>query len=264
LALAVVVAVAAGAWMASIAWGRRPESGPVRYTITMDEYRFAPAAVTWPAGETVTLTVVNDSGATPGKAHEIMFGTDPWVEQGPFGPLQGDGFLNDFLAGSLQIDAAHGVSMLMLRQLELTGNADALLVPAMGGMGDTPGLSGMEAGNASGAAGMGAMDMADGDADMADGSDMAGGGDMAGDGMAGMEVDMYLSKDLEGQVEPEMEDMRGNFMLVLEPGGSFTMTFQVPEEPGTFAFGCFQETGEHFLNGMRGTITVRPRTGASL
>lgn len=339
IVFALVIAVLAMAWLTAVAWLRQPRAGPLLYTVSMDEYRFTPSALTWRAGDTVTLTVVNDSGATPGKPHEIMFGTGPYVEQGPFGPQQGDGFVHDFLAGSLQVDAAQGVSMLMLRGLDLTGDASTLLVPAMGGMpgmgsagsggagGGMGGMDGMAGGGGGSegagtapaetsrmdmtsqaadgeqrsAAASGAMAMADAPsasgpgnegvgvmemdgarnpgttggesaaAGTADAMSMdAGAGASAGMGNAGADgksgmgaMDMYISKDLEGQVEPEMEEMSGNFMLVLEPGGSFTMTFTVPDEPGTWTYGCFQQTGEHFLNGMRGTITVLPASGGS-
>lgn len=315
---------------------RRPAEGPTQFTFRMGEYDFAPDNVRWRAGETVTLTVVNDSAAVPGKPHEIMFGNDPWVEPGPFGPRQRDGFLTDFLAGPLRVDAAQGVSMLMVGGLSLTGDADALLAPAMGGMsgasGDAMG-DGMSASAMSGAGASGdtlsgesmsgagttgdamtgdamtgdamtgdgatTVDMAGADVAGAPGADAAsaggmasaemdaggldpgsmgvdasaapgpgmdsagadaGGMDMGGMDMGGMQ--MYLSEDMVGKVEPETEEMKGNFMLVLQPGGSFTMTFTVPDKPGSWTFGCFQQSGEHFLNGMRGTITVLPAAGA--
>jgi plastocyanin len=58
--------------------------------------------------------------------------------------------------------------------------------------------------------------------------------------------------DMSGQ---EMR-MGMDFMAVVEPGGSLTVSFQVPDRPGDWEFGCFQQDGQHYLNGMRGVLTV--------
>lgn len=46
------------------------------------------------------------------------------------------------------------------------------------------------------------------------------------------------------------------FMLMLEPGGRTTIRFVVPNKPGRWQFGCFQQSGQHYSNGMRGWVTV--------
>lgn len=59
----------------------------------------------------------------------------------------------------------------------------------------------------------------------------------------------------------KMEKMTG-FMPLL--GGSklnggpsrLTFSFVVPDRTGTWTFGCFQQSGQHFANGMKGTIEV--------
>lgn len=56
--------------------------------------------------------------------------------------------------------------------------------------------------------------------------------------------------------EMEMRgDMRG-FMPLVGPRGSLTFSFIVPDKPGEWTYGCFQQTGQHFLNGMKGTVTI--------
>jgi hypothetical protein len=82
-----------------------------------------------------------------------------------------------------------------------------------------------------------------------------GGMQMGEDQMGGMQMG-----------EGEMGGMRmggaaaehgGNgFMLMLEPGGSVTISFVVPNKPGRWEFACFQQTGQHYLNGMRGWVTI--------
>lgn len=57
----------------------------------------------------------------------------------------------------------------------------------------------------------------------------------------------------------EMEEMTG-FMPVIGAQGRLTFSFIVPDKPGEWIYGCFQQDGQHFLNGMRGTITILPKT----
>ena len=62
--------------------------------------------------------------------------------------------------------------------------------------------------------------------------------------------------------EMEMDrarDMR-EFMPLVGPRGSFTFSFTVPDKPGEWIYGCFQQTGQHFLNGMKGTVTIIPKS----
>ena len=50
-----------------------------------------------------------------------------------------------------------------------------------------------------------------------------------------------------------------DFMAVVSPRGSLTFRFQVPDRPGEWEFGCFAQDGQHYLNGMRGVVTVAAR-----
>lgn len=52
-----------------------------------------------------------------------------------------------------------------------------------------------------------------------------------------------------------MDEMTG-FMPVVGPKGTLTFSFVVPDKPGEWTYGCFQQDGQHFRNGMKGTITV--------
>lgn len=47
-----------------------------------------------------------------------------------------------------------------------------------------------------------------------------------------------------------------SFGIVLMGGGSVTIDFTVPDKPGTWQYACFEQSGEHYINGMRGTVTV--------
>jgi plastocyanin len=55
-----------------------------------------------------------------------------------------------------------------------------------------------------------------------------------------------------------MDEMTG-FMPVVGPKGTLTFSFVVPDKPGEWTYGCFQQDGQHFRNGMKGTITIVPR-----
>jgi plastocyanin len=56
-----------------------------------------------------------------------------------------------------------------------------------------------------------------------------------------------------------MEEMTG-FMPLLGPHATLTFSFVVPDRPGKWVYGCFEQSGQHFLNGMKGTITVLPKS----
>lgn len=61
--------------------------------------------------------------------------------------------------------------------------------------------------------------------------------------------------DMAGQtMRPGMD-----FMAVVAPRGSLTFRFQVPDRPGDWEFGCFAQDGQHYLNGMKGIVTVASR-----
>jgi plastocyanin len=191
--LAAAAGVALLALAASALWAaaRTPVLGPNEYQIVMDDYSYSPNRLSWSPGETVTLTIVNRSSSRPGAPHEIMFGRVPLREPGPFGPIQGDGFEDQFLDGAtVELLAGNGVSMVMAETAGLTG------VDPMSLMG--PGM------------------------------------DMTGPAMR----------------------MGMDFMAVVDPGGSLRLSFTVPDRPGDWEFGCFQQDGQHYLNGMKGVLTV--------
>lgn len=191
LALAALIAALALGGSAVWAAGRGPVERPGEATIVMGDYAFSPNRLTWRAGETVTLTIVNGSSAQPGTPHEIMFGRRPLREEGALGPVQGDGFEEQLLDGAtVEVLAGERVTMVMAETARLTGVDPMALMP--------PGMD-----------------------------------------MAGMEM------------RPGMD-----FMAVVGAVGSLTIRFVVPDRPGDWEFGCFQQDGQHYLNGMRGIVTV--------
>lgn len=64
--------------------------------------------------------------------------------------------------------------------------------------------------------------------------------------------------DMPGMDMSQMAEHGGapQFMLLLDPGGRATIRFVVPNKPGRWELGCFQQTGQHYLNGMHGEVTV--------
>lgn len=194
------LAAAAGIAVLALAglglWSAAPATsvGSGEYQIVMDDYSFSPGRLTWRAGDTVTVTVLNRSSSRPGVAHEIMFGRRPLREEGILGPVQGDGFEEQLLDGAnVELLAGDGVTMIMAETARLTGVDPMSLMPP----------------------------------------DM----DMAGQAM-----------------RPGMD-----FMAVVNARGSLTIRFQVPDRPGQWEFGCFQQDGQHYLNGMKGVVEVVSR-----
>lgn len=75
--------------------------------------------------------------------------------------------------------------------------------------------------------------------------------DMPGMQMGGGSGGMQMG----GMPGMQMEGDQG-FMLMLEPGGSVTISFVVPAKRGRWEFGCFQQSGQHYTNGMKGAVAV--------
>ena len=48
----------------------------------------------------------------------------------------------------------------------------------------------------------------------------------------------------------------GDFSPTLKPGGSLSLSFQVPDKPGIWDFGCFVQQYIHYRTGMRGVIKI--------
>ncbi len=208
--LFISLAVAALVISGVIVWNvvRQPPEGPTSYTISMTDYQFSPAQMTWRAGQKVAITLINESQSKPGKPHEFMVGRDPNVMNTVFGPLQGDGFAaSPFTGVTVDLLSGRGLTRLDQGSSKFVGlDPGKLLVPGAGGMQGMPGTSGM------------------------------GGGQGQGQGTGGMQM--------------------AGFMPVLAAGGQLTFSFTVPGKPGQWTYGCFQQSGQHFLNGMQGTVTI--------
>jgi len=75
-----------------------------------------------------------------------------------------------------------------------------------------------------------------------------------GSELSGVDPASLLAPGSGGQMPPRMDQ----FMGVLPPAASLTFSFVVPDRPGEWEFGCFAQDGQHYLNGMRGTVTIVP------
>lgn len=82
---------------------------------------------------------------------------------------------------------------------------------------------------------------------------LAGAGASEGEAMPGMEMEGSAPMEGMGSMGDAAER---NFMLMLGAGGSATISFVVPDRPGRWEIACFAQSGQHYLNGMRGTIVV--------
>lgn len=187
---AVLLAVLAAIY----AWTSAARASAVQghhYYIHMTDYAFSPAHMTWIVGEKVTVTLINDSGSHPPKAHEWMLGQHPNTEEGAFGQKVAEGFQNPFFKGvTINIDGGGGLQMMGAGPAKFSGKKPMTL----------------------------------------------------------------LTKKARNSMN--MEKMAG-FMPLLGGKGRVTFSFTVPDKPGTWTYGCFQQSGQHFLNGMRGTVDVR-------
>lgn len=80
---------------------------------------------------------------------------------------------------------------------------------------------------------------------------------MGGDAkLTGLSPKQVMQPGLTGPMEATT-----GFMPVLGTRKAhLTFSFVVPDKPGKWTYGCFQQSGEHYLNGMKGTITIRPKS----
>jgi hypothetical protein len=80
--------------------------------------------------------------------------------------------------------------------------------------------------------------------------------------MAGMEHDMVETSF--GALQRPLMDAHAGMMVMFDPttipsNEVTTITFTVPENKvGEWELGCFQEQGQHYDDGMRGTLIVEP------
>ncbi|HEX6335938.1 MAG TPA: hypothetical protein VFZ85_03225 [Jiangellaceae bacterium] len=256
---------------ASWSWVAADEDPPYAqgsgaYVIRMSDYAFEPSDMEWRVGERVSLTFINDTVARPGRRHEFMMGRNPSHEETPFGTHYTGGFEEDFFAGlSVELSNSEAVSMVMPSESELTG-------PDAGGpfVMEDMAMDEMDMG------GEGAMDdeAMDDEAMGQDDEHATNQDPMDGDAMEGDAMDMDGDHAEEGDAHTEegdahadevMQDIGGpegghaddhGFMIELDPTGATTISFVVPDKPGTWEYGCFAETGQHYANGMRGTVTI--------
>ncbi|MGD2100939.1 MAG: cupredoxin domain-containing protein [Acidimicrobiia bacterium] len=70
-------------------------------------------------------------------------------------------------------------------------------------------------------------------------------------------MDEEMSDTTMGDMEDDDEHMDMDVMVVREPAQTARITFTVTEDSiGEWEFGCFEEDGAHWDDGMRGTIIV--------
>ena len=254
----VATAILIGASWSWVAADEDPShaQGPGAYVIRMTDYAFGPSDMEWRVGERVSLTFVNDTVARPGRRHEFMMGRGPSHEETPFGTHYTGGFDEDFFAGlSVELSHSEAVSMVMSSESELTG-------PDAGGpfVMEDMAMDEMDMGED------GPMDEDPMDEDPMD-EDPMDEDPMDEDPMDEDPMDMGEEHADEGDEHADegTEDMGGpeaghaddhGFMVELDPAGTTTITFVVPDKPGVWEYGCFSETGQHYANGMRGTVTI--------
>jgi len=195
------------------------DSGEIE--IVMRDYSFSTDVIRVKAGETVTLVLTNEGD----KLHEFMIGRDPFLE-GNFT----EGFSEDFLLAVLP---------------EINGAGMVMGLPG----GDMAGMD-MENMNDN------AMNMEEEAMDMENMNDNAM-------NMEEEAMDMGDTGTFGAFQLPLMEDHPG-IMVMIDPlvvasNQETRITFTVPESMvGTWEIGCFQERGQHYDDGMRGTFIVEP------
>ena len=82
---------------------------------------------------------------------------------------------------------------------------------------------------------------------------------MEGMDMGDESMDESMSDTTMGDMEDEEEHMEEDMdvMVVREPAQTATITFTVTEDSiGEWEFGCFEEDGAHWDDGMKGTLIV--------
>ncbi|MFZ5852116.1 MAG: hypothetical protein ACOYY2_12100 [Actinomycetota bacterium] len=241
LVTALVAVIALVWWVGQpSATERTVRQQPDSVLVRMDDYSFAPKQLVWTVGQRVRLTLVNDSQSNPARAHEFMLGQNVRWTDSVVGRLPQDGFATDFFRGvSVAVLDQTGVQMLMPGMAAVTGMSPT---PSPTGMPGMPGMPGMTpTPSPTGMPGMPGMTPTPSPTGMP--------------GMPGM-PGMTPTPSPTGM--PGMASVPGmdSLMVVLAGGGRVTLDFTVPDLPGTWTFACFQQSGQHYLNGMSGQVTV--------
>jgi plastocyanin len=229
--------------------------------IVLDEYKFEPDVIRLKAGQTVHIKLRNEGE----KMHEFMAGRDVQIHENLT-----EGFGVDFFAGITPEITGPGMVM------GLEGGMEGM---DMGGMdmsedaasGDEE-MHMDEAGQEEdeememGGMGMDAEDVAEEMPEAAheEGEHEEAAGDHAAEeGEAGHEEEGIIAGRF-GPVQLPLMDAHSGLMVMIDPqmvpaGEATTITFTVPEDKvGTWQFGCFQERGQHYDDGMNGTLIVEP------
>lgn len=234
-----------------------------RVEVVLFDNRFEPKIIKVKAGQTVEIVLRNEGK----KVHEFMIGRDVQVENDLT-----EGFATDFFAGvELEFE---GPGMIMglpegMGEMDM-GDSDS----GMDGMemeapaddhGDNSEMGDM--GNDSGG-----MDMAESEDDHGDNSET---GDMGSDS-GGMDMEEPTGEhgdDEHAEADfgefgafqiSQLEAGHAGIMVMIDPtmipaSEETIIRMTIPADMvGTWEFGCFQERGQHYDDGMRGTFIVEP------
>jgi plastocyanin len=235
----------------------------------MDDYSFSPDAIRLHAGQTVTIRLRNEGS----KMHEFMAGRNVQVHENLT-----EGFGEDFFAGIDVEISGPGMVMGMEgegMQMDMGGEEMDMSGDDHDGEGDEHdeememGEVGTEEEDA-----MEEMEMDEAGDEHDEEMEMGGMGteeedameEMAGEHEAGgghAEEEGIVAGRF-GVVQMPLMDAHAGLMVMIDPEmipaeEVTTMTFTVPEDKvGTWEFGCFQERGQHYDDGMNGLIIVEP------
>lgn len=243
--------------------------------IMMRDYKFEPEIIRVQAGDTVRIVLHNEGN----KMHELMIGRNVNIHDG-----QTEGFAEDFFAGITPTITGPGMVMGMEgMDMEMEGmdmGEDEHAEESMDDMADMGMADEHDEGAMDNMADMGEDEHTD-DMEMADEHDEdAMSGDDHDDEDMAMAEDEHDEEGEHDEEEhddeampagefgpfqmPEMDAHEGLMVMIdppsVAPGGEPTIIeFTVPEDKvGTWTFACFQERGQHFDDGMEGTLIVEP------
>ncbi|MEW5957032.1 MAG: cupredoxin domain-containing protein [Chloroflexota bacterium] len=218
------------------------ESGEIE--IVMTDYRFIPDVIRVKAGQEIRLTLRNESQHT----HEFMVGRQVTVEDGVTEPPTPDFFagLQPVITGSGMPMGFEGMAGMQMEGMTMEEE----------GM---PMEEGME---------MKAEEMQMGGTETKEEGMQMGEGMPVEEGMEMKAEEMQMGETgmkeegarivLEGVHTEAMEmDAHGGGMVMLNPTQESTIVMTIPaDKVGVWEFGCFQEEGLHYDDGMRGVLIV--------